>query len=294
MRVNKANRKKSFIPYALVIPCIVVLLSVTIFPLIYSVNMSLRQFDLSAVYLGKPFIGARNYLDILYDSRFWNAFKNTGILVSGALLGEFFLGTGIALLLAAIGKRRGIVTSIILMPMMLVPVAVGYIWMLMLNVPYGAFNYILRFFFLDPPVWLSSTKWALTGIIIADIWQWTPFIALVMLAGLMSLPHEPTEAAKVDGASPSQVFMHVSLPQLKVIIGIMIIIRAMDLFKNVDKIYVITKGGPGISTETLTLYAYYKGFLHFDIGYASALSFILLIIMVLLITGLIRLLRVVE
>lgn len=262
-----------------ILPCVVILFLITIFPLIYSLNISFRSY-----YLPRPgeipFVGLKNYSKVLLDSRFWSSLKQTSILMGGAVGIEFFFGLGIALLFFGEVKGKRIFMPIILLPMMMTSVIVGYVWILLYNVQAGPLNYILGFLGLDLCKWISSPSTALFSIIIADIWQWTPFVALVLLAGLTALPQDIFEAVEIDGASSWQRLIYVTLPMLKEVIAIILIMRVLDTFRMFDKIFVMTRGGPASVTETVSFYAYCVGFKYFRIGNSSAMSFLLLIITV--------------
>lgn len=266
-----------------ILPCIVILLLITIFPLIYSLNISFRSYYLPRPG-GIPFVGFSNYGGVLQDGRFWSSLKQTGFLMSGAVGIEFLLGLGIALLFFGEVKSKNFVMPLILLPMMVAPVIVGYMWRLLYQVQTGPFNYILGFLGLGPYEWTSNVSTALPSIIIADIWQWTPFVALVSLAGLSALPQELFEAAEIDGASSWQRLIYVTLPMLRRVIAIVLVMRVLDTFRMFDKIFVMTHGGPATVTETASFYAYFAGFKYFRIGYASAMSFLLLMVTVLICT----------
>jgi multiple sugar transport system permease protein len=195
-----------------------------------------------------------------------------------ALSCEFLLGLGLALLLNSKLRGRGLFRASLLVPMMLPSVVVGVVWRLMLNPDFGAINGTLRRFGLSTEAltWTASPKLAMLSVIAVDIWQWTPFVFLVLLAGLQAIPEEPYEAALIDGSSPLQTFRHVTLPLLKPSILIVLLLRTMDLLRVFDQIFILTEGGPGFATETISLYIYRTAFRFFDFGYAAAMSFVLL------------------
>lgn len=168
---------------------------------------------------------------------------------------------------------------------------VGIMWRLLYNPELGTLNYLLELFGFKPINWLGEPSLALPSVIMADVWEWTPFMALILLAGLQALPRDPFEAAIVDGASPLQLFKHVTLPLLQPTIMVAVLLRMMDAFKTFDLIFVLTKGGPGMSTEVLSYYTYRYGFKFFHIGQASALSYILLAIIIFITQVLMRYLK---
>ena len=176
---------------------------------------------------------------------------------------------------------------------MLPTVVVGVIWQLMLNPNFGAINGTLKYFGIDTEslTWTASPRLAMLSVILVDVWQWTPFVFLVLLAGLQAIPQEPYEAALVDGSNNWQTFRHVTLPLLKPAILIALLLRTMDLLRVFDHIFILTEGGPGFATETLSLYIYRTAFRFSNFGYAAAMSFVLLIITNLISAGYMRMLQ---
>jgi multiple sugar transport system permease protein len=203
---------------------------------------------------------------------------HTFVYAVAALTCEFLLGLGLALLLNAQIRGRGFFRASLLVPMMLPPVVVGVVWRLMLNPDFGAINGTLKWFGVrtESLTWTASPRLAMLSVIAVDVWQWTPFVFLVLLAGLQAIPQEPYEAALIDGSSRWQTFRHVTLPLLKPAILIVLLLRTMDLLRVFDQIFILTEGGPGFATETISLYIYRTAFRFFDFGYAAAMSFVLL------------------
>jgi multiple sugar transport system permease protein len=222
-------------------------------------------------------IGTDNYKTILFqDPYFPTALKVTLLYLAGTVPIQFGLGLGIALILNQIvGKVTGFLRTTLIIPTIMTPVVVGIIWRLMYNPDLGMLNYFLTLFGFAPINWTGMPGTALPSIMMADTWEWTPFMALVMLAGLQALPLGPFEAARVDGASSWQTFRYVTLPLLAPCMLVALLIRLMDAFKTFDLIFVLTQGGPGMSTEVLNYYTYRYGFKFFHLGYASALSWLL-------------------
>ncbi len=250
--------------------------------------------------LGRPielrFVGLENYWTILFeDSRFLIAIANTFIFVASTITIQFFFGLALALVLNRSFKGRSFIVAVVLLPMMIVPVATGYIWWMLYDVSYGPFNYILeatRLTTHEAPIkWLADPSLSLLGVIVTDCWQYTPFMMLVLLAGLQSIPVEPYEAAQIDGAGRWQTFRDVTLPLLRSAIAVAILIRTIDAFKIFDLVYLMTYGGPGTSSEVASFYTYLNGFRFFKMGYASALSYIILLIVTLFTTIFLRFVR---
>ena len=185
-------------------------------------------------------------------------------------------------------RQAGLIRTILILPTMMTPVVVGLIWRFMYNPELGMANYLLSFLGLGPFNWLGNRHLAMYAVMFADIWQWTPFMALVMLAGLQALPDEPFEAASIDGASGLQMVRYITLPLLRPTMLVAVLIRLMDAFKSFDLIFVLTGGGPGMTTEVLSFHIYRTGFKFFHMGYAAAMSYVMLVIVVLVSQILIR------
>jgi len=255
------------------------LLALTIFPLAFSLILSLHKWSLT-----KPgpwkFVGLLNYYEIIKDDVFWRIIRNTFVFTISAVSLQFVIGIGLANLLNKELRGEGVFRSVLVMPMMIPPILVGLIWLFMYKKDFGIINNMLSLLRIDPITWLSKPITAMPAIIIADTWQWTPFMFLLFLAGLKSLPIEIYESARIDGASSWQLFRFLTLPLLKPIILIAVIIRFMDAFRIFDKIFQLTGGGPGVSTETISLYIYRNGLRYFNMGYSTALSYLALIFIV--------------
>jgi multiple sugar transport system permease protein len=270
---SSQNRRELLLPALFIAPALAVLLSLAIYPLLYSVSVSLQRETPNGVVWG---LG--NFARLVSDSFFWTAMAHTFVYAIAALTCEFLLGLGLALLLNSEIRGRGIFRASLLVPMMLPAVVVGVVWRLMLNPNFGAINGTLKQIGINTEslTWTASPKLAMLSVIAVDIWQWTPFVFLVLLAGLQAIPQEPYEAALIDGSSRWQTFWHVTLPLLKPSILIVLLLRTMDLLRVFDQIFILTEGGPGFATETISLYIYRTAFRFFDFGYAAAMSFVLL------------------
>lgn len=270
---NAAGRRHLLLPYVLIAPAVAVLLALSIYPLIYSITVSLQQETAAGIVWG---LG--NFVRLLSDNFFLTAMAHTFVYAVTALTCEFLLGLGLALLLNSQIRGRGLFRASLLVPMMLPPVVAGVIWRLLLNPNFGAINGTLKQLGIDTEslTWTASPGLAMLSVIAVDAWQWTPFVFLVLLAGLQAIPQEPYEAALIDGSSRWQTFWHVTLPLLKPAILIVLLLRTMDLLRVFDQIFILTEGGPGFATETISLYIYRTAFRFFDFGYAAAMSFVLL------------------
>jgi multiple sugar transport system permease protein len=228
------------------------------------------------------------------DPEFWNAVAKTATYVFVAVGIEVILGLVIALLIASRQSWFArIFRRLVLLPFMLAPAVVGLVWLWILNPELGILNYLLTASGIleQGLVWTGNVRTAMPTIIFIDVWQWTPFVILFFMAGISSLPVEPYDAARVDGANRWQVIRYVTLPLLKYVILLVTLIRMMTAFKFIETIFVLTHGGPAGSTEVLGFYTYRVGFMHFNMGYASALCYIMLIIVMGLSISLIRILE---
>jgi len=248
--------------------------------LIYAVIASLHTINIRT---GEQyFIGIRNFAQIFEDKFFWNALRNTAIYTGVGVSVEFCFGMGLALLLNSELTGRNIFRSLLLTPMMLPPIVVAVIFKVMYIPDFGIINWLLSLVGIRGIIWEASVNTALLSLIIVDIWEWTPFMFLILLAGLQALPTEPYEAAIVDGASYLQVFRHITLPLLIPAILIALLLRLMDTLRIFDQVFIMTGGGPANATETISLYIYRHAFRFSNIGYATAMSFIMLILTVLI------------
>lgn len=257
----------------------VIVMGLTIgFPLIYSFITSFFSIDLKHKGWGK-FVGFQNYIDAFKDTYYTGSLLRTIIFAVIVVTVEFLIGFGIALLLNTNIKGKSIYFSIIIIPMMMTPVAVGLCWRLLLHNTLGIVNWLLSFIGLQHS-WLADNSTALGTIMFIDIWQQVSYMVLVLLAGLVSLPKEPYEAAAIDGASNLQSFKKITLPLMMPTFGVAILLRLITAFKTYDLIYVLSKGGPGTSTEVVSYYIYRTGFINLKMSSASAMSFILLLLLV--------------
>ena len=261
--------------YKLVLPLALLLSAVMLYPLVYSAWLSLQNYRLTRLN-DVHFVGLDNFKFIATDPSFINAMKNTLTFVISAVIIELIIGLSLALLIQKIIKFRGIIRSILLAPMFITPIAVGLMFRFLLNSEIGVIpQFLAKFDILFD--WFSPGM-ALYTIILIDVWQWTPFMLLMFIAGIESLPKTPFEAARVDGAGPWLTFFSITLPMLRPIIVIALIIRALDAFKVFEYVFAITRGGPGNATETIMFYIYQTGFRFFRMGEAAAAAFLLILV----------------
>ena len=247
----------------------------SILPLGYALVTSLQSFR-----FGQPlaFVGLQNYLNLFRDSNFYSSLGTTLTFTIVATTFEFVLGLTLALLLKEEFRWQRLIRSCLMIPMVIAPVVVGIVWRLLYSSDVGLLSYGVQCLTGHPISVLSNPSLALPGIILVDIWEWTPFMFLILLAGIQSLPQEPFEAARVDGSGPWTTFRHLTLPMLRPVIVVAVLIRALDAFTVFDQVFVLTQGGPGLATEVSTLLVYKTAFRFSQIGYAAAMAITLLIL----------------
>ncbi len=260
-------------------PAVLVVLLVTIYPLIYSLTVSFTKFRLIPP-TPPRFTGLDNYAQLLGQERFWSVIGTTSFISFSAVAVQYVLGFALALALHArvLGHRQLRVG--LLLPMLLAPVAVALMARMIFNPTLGPVNQFFTMLGYPNLPFLTETRWALGVLITLEVWMWTPFVMLLMLAGLQSLPPDVYEAAEIENASPWRRFWDITFPMLLPISVAVVFIRLIESLKIIDTVIALTGGGPGISTETLTLFAYQEGFRKFNLGYTSALSFLFLLVIV--------------
>lgn len=270
--------------YAFLMPTVLLILALSVFPLLFSLALVFLSWDLSRLEGGIRFAGLQNFVTLINDTRFWNTARVTVIFVLGSVSLQYFLGLGLALLLNQDIRGRRFFRVAFLIPMMLTPAAVGYVGRMLFNETQGPINDLLERVYLPSIPWLSNPTMALPSLILLDTWEWVPFMVIVLLAGLQSLPPEVFESARVDGAGEWSIFRHITFPMLAPISITVIVIRALEAFKLFDIVMVMTGGGPGTATETVTMYAYTVGMKNGNLGYASALAYSLLVMVIIFTT----------
>ena len=271
------NKRKDFSVFML--PTLLMLIIVLAIPLVYSLIVSVFNTNLKYSGLGE-FVGLKNYITSLTDPYFLDSAKTTILFTVGVVVFEFIIGLFIALLLNIDIKGKNIFFSIIIIPMMITPIAVGLTWRLLLHSDLGIVNYLLTFLGISKQAWLADASLALKTVMFIDIWQQVPYMVLVILAGLVSLPTEPYEAAVVDGATGIKKFIYITIPMMMPTFTVVILLRTITALKTYDLIYVLTKGGPGVKTEVISYHIYQQAFRYLEIGKASAMSYILLLAIV--------------
>jgi multiple sugar transport system permease protein len=274
--------------YGMTVPTIVALLLVVAFPLAFALYVSVHEYDLTEGGIG-AFAGFENYARTLTDELFANAARNTVVLSVSVVALELVIALGLSLLLNRPGLRfRNVYLAILLIPLLISPIAVGLIWRLLLHADLGAVNWVLGLFGLPKQEWLSGQATAMPTIVGVDVWHETSLMIVIILAGLTALPRDPIEAAAVDGATTWQTFWTVTLPLLMPVLLVTILIRMISAMKTYDLIYILTRGGPGSSTETISYSIWKNAFTSLDMGRSAAASFILLLVILVLTVLLVR------
>lgn len=279
MSATEASSQIAF-RYSLIVPLLFVIGVILIYPIGFSFWVSLQDYKITQLN-DISFIGFENYFNLTDHDSFQTALQNTLIFVIAAVSLEFMLGLFLAYLLYRQRTLQGVLRTIILSPMFITPIAVGLIFRFLLNSQLGIIPYLLGEVNLE--IEFFGPNLALISIILIDVWQWTPFIVLLLLAGLESLPEEPLEAATMDGANGLQILWYVLLPILRPTIMAAIIIRGLDAFKVFEYVWAITRGGPGERTEVLLFQIYREGFRFFRMGQAAAMGYVVVIVILTLV-----------
>ncbi|MGH6681073.1 MAG: carbohydrate ABC transporter permease [Bradyrhizobium sp.] len=271
-------------------PTLAMLAANSIFPLLYALSVSLRNYQV-LIPGAHPWIGLSNYFRIFSDPLFWSSLHVTLWFLAGVVFLQFPVGMALALLINRQRRFQNLIATLLLVPTIISSSVAAFQWAQLFNYQFGPLNYVLGLLHLGQPTWTANPSLALPALIFVDFWQWTPFMTLLLFAGLRSLPGEVVEAARTDGSTAWQIVWRIYLPLLRPVIGIALILRILMAFKLFDIIYVLTAGGPGTVTEDLAFYTYIQGFRYFDLGYASALAVLQLIAVAILAKVLIVLTR---
>lgn len=262
-------------------PCLLFILCMVLFPLGYNVVMSLCKWSMSAT-AAPELIGFTNYMTLFGSSRFWSAVGRTLYYAIAAVAVETLLGIAIAQMLNRRFFGKNMVKTLFLLPIVATPVAVGMIWQLIYEPTIGLGNHLLTSIGLPAQKFLGASASALNYLILIDVWEWTPMVMLMVLAGMVSIPRDPYESAVVDGATPWQRFRHITLPLAGPTILVAMLLRLIDAIKTFDIIYATTKGGPGFATETINIYATLTTFQYFSFGEGAAITMLFFAVVILM------------
>ncbi|MCK5674191.1 MAG: sugar ABC transporter permease [Spirochaetales bacterium] len=268
------------------LPAMIMLTLVTMIPLIYNIRISFFGFSLSDPGSRDLFVGFQNYIELFTDTEYWNSMWVTTRFVISSTFLQLVLGIIMALLIHYYcGRLHRLMTSLVMIPMMVAPLVVGLMYSFIMNPQFGLYSFLVDAFHLNlSKTPLSSGGSALFVLILTDVWEWTPFMALMTLASLKAAPIEPYEAALIDGAGKLQIFMKITVPLIRPVVVVSIILRGIEAFKVFDKPFILTGGGPGNSTEVIDIFTYREAFVNYNFSYAAALCVVLFVM--LLIAGL--------
>ena len=250
------------------LPALCLVAALTVYPLVYTLLLSTRSYDLGI--RSYSFVALAHYATALGSERFWAALARTCYFTLLSVVGSIVLGMAMALVLNRDFRGVRWARTAFILPMVATPVATSLVWMMMFNPTLGVLNYLLQLLGLPPSLWVADPVLVIPSLVLVDIWHFAPFAMLILLAGLRSLPREPFESARIDGASRSRIFLLITVPLLQPVLAVVVIFRTIDALKVFDIIWVITAGGPGFSSETLYIYAYNQAFKYLDLGYGSA------------------------
>lgn len=267
-------------PWPFILPSVLYLLFISIYPLISSFALSLEEYNVDQ--RAFRFVGLENYVSLFHNADFLTSFGNSIIFTVSTVVIELLLGMGLAVFLNRPIRGKGVMRTLLIIPMMTTPMVVGLMWRFLLSTDFGIVDYLLKLLFgLRPINWLGSSPWSFISLIVVDVWEWTPFAFLILYAGLQTIPEDLLEAARTDGAGPLGIFRHISLPLLQPMIAIIVLFRGMDSFRAFDTVFSLTFGGPGRGSATLTFEAYLEGFAYAHLGLASAMSYVILLVIIL-------------
>ena len=275
---RRARKRTSWVdrqfPRLAVLPTMVLMLLVFGVPLLFSAWLSLEAWSPDQTLFGGKFAGLANYQDLLTDPEFTSTLTLTLGYTAAVVAAELGVGLGIALLLNIDLPWIGLFRTLLIAPMMITPVVAAFCWKLLLDPDHGVINFFLQ----QHIVWLGRPDTALLSVSVVNIWQNAPYVSILLLAGLRSLPHEPMEAARIDGASRLQMFWHITLPLLRPYLLVALLLRMIFEFRSFDNVYVMTSGGPANATMMLSMYTYLASFVRFDLSLGAAASWMMLLI----------------
>jgi multiple sugar transport system permease protein len=268
-----ARRRRGY--YLFVVPALVVIGAVIVFPWLFTLWMSAFDWKIGSA---SRFVGFENYVNLATNRRFLEAVVRTFYFTLLAVAAPVVIGTAAALIFHREFPFRGLLRGVFILPMMATPVSIALVWTMMFHPQQGVLNYLLSLVGLPPSLWVYSPTLVIPSLVLVEVWHWTPLVMLIVLGGLAALPIEPYESAKLDGASPWQLFRYITLPLVAPFLLVAVVIRTIDALKTFDTIYVITSGGPGTASETINLYLYLQAFAFYNIGNASAVVVIFFVI----------------
>ncbi|MCE2523785.1 MAG: sugar ABC transporter permease [Rhodobacteraceae bacterium] len=265
-------------PYFFILPAVAIMVAGLVYPVLQAFYLSLYDWKIGTKFEDAPFVGIRHFIRMVSDENVHESVWVTLRFGFWTITIEMFLGVALALLLEKPIRGASLFRTIFILPLMISPVVVGLIWRYLFDARIGWINYYLGKVGIEPQVWLGNADLAFFAIVFTDIWQWTPFIFIIVIAGLQALPSEILEASKIDGANWWQHILFVKLPMIRSILLIALLLRLIDVFRALEVMYILTGGGPGRATELLSLHIYNRAFETQQLGYASAISVLLILI----------------
>ncbi len=275
---RKAQRTgEKWVPWILLAPTLIIMNLVGVYPLLHSLYVSFTGLRPTNPNRHQGWVGFDNYARALTDDQFWHSIAMTAVFTASSVAISLVLAIAIALLFNRRLPGFVLMRSMILIPMLITPIAVGLIWRIMMMPELGVLNYLLGLVGIETLLWASSRSTAMLSMILVDVWQWTPFMFVIIFAGLKSLPRSPFESAAIDGAGPIMVLWQVTLPMLKPVILIATLLRLLDAIRTFDTVHIITRGGPDFATDLISVYLQRVNFRFFDLGYGAAASWLILI-----------------
>ena len=264
--------------WVLLAPALLFVAAMALFPLAYSLILSFREWKLAKSSTAGDFVGLANYTNLLTDDPdFFEAIRVTGIFIAADVLATVAVALGAALLLHRAGRLNSLARTLLILPFVMSPALIGISFRFFLNAEYGVVAHVIGVIFpaMKETVWLADATLSMLAIVASDVWHWAPYMTLVMLGGLASIPSETQEAARVDGASSWAVFRDITWPQLLPVVGVVVVLKTVFALKAFDTIFTLTSGGPGNATKTVAYFVYEQGFNYYDMGYAAAAAYLL-------------------
>lgn len=267
--------------YAFIAPAMLVVIGTTIWPLVSALTTSFRDWRLKRSPVPQQWVGFENYVFVVEEPEFWNALKVTVVFVTLDVLITLLAALTLALLLRRAGALQSLTKAVLILPFAMSPALIGVSFRFMFNGEFGVLTRILSLFpMFDGVIWLATPGYAMAALILSDVWHWFPYMTLIIMGGLAAVPVETEEAAHIDGATAWQSLIHVVLPQIKGVLAVVVVLKTIFALKMFDQVVTLTGAGPGITTQTFAHYVYTIGFVHYDMGLASALAWILTIALV--------------
>ena len=287
-RLSSARRSDVRFKWLLVAPAALLILAISVYPLLFSIWVLFVNYDFQIP--GHAFVGLRNFRQVIVDPVARYSLWVTVALSVINVAVEFLLGLAIAMAMAGTFRGRGVLISILIVPLFISPVIVGQVWVLMLHSPFGPTNYLLGLLLGEEVTikWLTQWPWNFVALVLADVWQWTPFMFVILLAGLTAIPPHVYEAAELDGVGPWQTFWYITVPYIAPMMLLAVTFRLLDAVRLFDTIFIMTGGGPGTATYTASFYLYTIGFTQFHLSRATAGAWIFMVLTLLVIIFLVR------